>query len=99
MHDSRTDKGVPLGQTIIHTLGYADDVALIDRGDALGISRATERVTAIAVGSKADADMSISIPKTKVMHVRSQDQITSTTTDEARKICKFTWLSPLEINM
>ena len=90
MHDSRADKGVPLGQMIIHTLGYADDVGLLDRGDAAGIARATERVTAIAVGSKADADMSISIPKTKVMHVRSQDQITSTTKDEARKICKFT---------
>ena len=89
-HDSRTDKGVPLGQTIIHTLGYADDVALIDGGDAQGVARASERVSAIAEGSEVDADMCINIDKTKVMHVRSQDQITSTTTEEARKTCKFT---------
>ena len=89
-HDSRTDKGVPLGQTIIHTLGYADDVTLIDGGDSQSVVRASERVSTIDVGSEVDADMYINISKTKAMHVRSQDQVTSTTKEEARKICKFT---------
>ena len=46
-HDKRTDKGVTFGQTIIHTLGYADDAALIDDGDEVGQQIATERVTAV----------------------------------------------------
>ena len=34
--------------------------------------------------------MEISIPKTKVLHVRRQEQITETTASEARAMCKFT---------
>ena len=37
-HDNREDKGVSLIDTIIHTLGYADDAALVDLGDATDIS-------------------------------------------------------------
>ena len=44
-HDARTDKGVTLGQTIIHTLGYADDAALVDDGTAQGVRRATYLAT------------------------------------------------------
>ena len=81
IHDARTDKGVPLGRTIIHTLAYADDAALIDDGDEQGVQRAMERVTAIAAGSRKDADMEISKPKTKVMHVRAQDEVSATTAE------------------
>lgn len=90
IHDQIEDKGVPLADVIIHTLGYADDAALIDRGDDEGIARATERVTSIAAGSRADADMEISITKTKALHVREQSAVTPTTDDEAKKVCKFT---------
>ena len=83
------DKGVSLGETLVHTLGYADDIALIDRGDATGVLVASARATAIAIGSKQDADMSISIPKTKSMHVRAQDPISATTDAEASEVCKF----------
>ena len=72
-------------------MGYSDDAALIDYGDALGIARATERLSAIARGSRIDAYMTISIPKakTKAMHVRAQEPITATSNTEASKVCKF----------
>ena len=89
LHDVRRDKGVMLGQTIIHTLGYADDAALLDVGDEAGIARATDRITTIAAGSRASADMEISKSKTKVLHVRDQDKISATTADEAKAVCKF----------
>ena len=89
-HDSRRDKGVTLGQAIIHTLGYADDAALVDKGDDEGICTATERLNEVATGSENDADMKINKNKTKVMHVRAQDPITETTSEEATQVCKFT---------
>ena len=88
-HDNRVDKGVSLLSTIIHTLGYADDAALVDLGDPAGVIRATERLTKIAQGSLKDADMQIKIEKTKGMHIRKQDAITDTTSVEAQQVCKF----------
>ena len=88
-HDNRPDKGVSLLGTILHTLGYADDAALLDLGDAAGIIKATERLTRIARGSSEDADMKIKIEKTKGLHVRRQDPITSTTPEEAKRVCEF----------
>ena len=90
LHDTTLHKGVSLGDTIIHILGYADDAALIDFGDSEGLKIAEERVSAIAKGSREDADMLISIPKTKVLHVRAQESVTATTGDEVRAITKFT---------
>ena len=87
-HDAIAGKGASLGSTTLHSLGYADDVALIDQGDQVGIQRATARVTGIANGSRDDTDMEISVPKTKVLHVRRQDSVSSTTSDEAKKVCK-----------
>ena len=55
-HDNRSDKRVSLG-TILHTLGYADDAALVDIGDAAGVIRATERLSRITTGSLEDTDM------------------------------------------
>ena len=83
-------KGVPLGAVLVHTLGYADDAALIDLGDGDGIELASARVTSIDAGSKKDADMVISIKKTKVLHVREQEKTTTTSQVEAVKVCKFT---------
>ena len=88
-HDARTNKGIEFGNTKIHTLGYADDAALID--SSLEIS--TSRVTTIAQGSERDADMVISIPKTEVMHVCEQGEVSKTTQEEAKKICKFKCLN------
>ena len=56
---------VPLGHTIIHTLGYADDVALTDLGDTGGNQRTAEMVSCVSEGSKKDADMRLRAGKTK----------------------------------
>ena len=73
----------------VHTLGYADDIALIDEGNAADIVRASERVSLIAFGSREDADMIISIPKTKVLHVAQQTALAKVTSTEAEQQCKF----------
>ena len=85
LHDRHPQRGVKLGPNTIHTLGYADDAALLDYDS----DTATERVTAIARGSEIDADMVISVDKTKTMKVSKQGPVTKTTTDEAKKVCKF----------
>ena len=87
-HDKQPE-GVSLMDTIISTLGYADDLGLLNYGDEQGIQKATERITAISIGSREDADMKVSLPKTKVLHVRRQDPITSTTNNEAIAQCKY----------
>ena len=55
---------------------------------------ATARVSAIAQGSRSDADMEISIDKTKVMHVCPQGKVTATTATEAKKVCKHKCTHP-----
>ena len=87
--DARVDKGVPLADVILHTLGYADDVALIEYGDDEGTNRLSERVTAIKTGSKILADMDVNISKTKNLHVRKQEAVSKTTQAEARARCNF----------
>ena len=59
MHDTAHSKGVNLGGSRIHTLGYADDLTLTDNGNgnATGIASASERATSIAAGSRERADM------------------------------------------
>ena len=42
MHDTSPQKGVSLGSTRIHTLGYADDLVLTDKGDTTGMHRNSE---------------------------------------------------------
>ena len=88
-HDTLTNKGVSFGSVTVHTLGYADDAALLDKNRDV----ATARVTAIAQGSMRDADMEISISKTKDMHVCRQGKVTKTTPAEAIKTCKFKCLN------
>ena len=89
MHDTVEDKGITLADTVIHTLGYADDVALIEYGEEKGIKNLSTRLTNIAEGSKKDADMSISIEKTKTLHVREQDPVSKTRAEEAAEVCKY----------
>ena len=87
--DTRQDKGIPFMDIMLHTLGYADDLALLEEGDATGVSRLSDRVTKVSKGSRKVADMCISIPKTMTLHVRVQDEVSKTTAAEAKKICKF----------
>ena len=88
-YDSRSDKGVSFAQVLLHTLGYADDVAIIEYGNETGVTRLSERVTAIAQGSKASADMDVNVSKTKSLHVRRQEAVSKTSEEEARAKCKF----------
>ena len=84
MHDRHQSKGVDFNQIRVHTLGYADDAALLDYDDCV----ASQRVTDIAQGSEADADMQISVAKTKTMHVCAQGEVSKTTNAEAEEVCK-----------
>ena len=85
-HDAVAEKGTEFGGRNLHTLGYADDAALIDTD----LHVATTRVTSIATGSKRDADMEISISKTEVMQVREQGRIAPATPAEAAAVCTYT---------
>ena len=75
---------------LTHILGYADDAVILEDGTPRGINQINTRVNAIAKGSKEDADMILNSDKTEVMYVRSQDEVTPTTVEEAREVCKFT---------
>ena len=68
------------------TLGYADDAALLDEDKAI----ASKRVSAIAQGSECEADMTINIDKTEVMHVKEQGRVEALTAEEAKGVCKYT---------
>ena len=90
-HDTHEGKGVQLGDQLVHTLGYADDAALLDNN----IQVASRRVNAIASGSKADADMCINVGKTEFMHVRKQDDVPAATKQECKAVAKFVETAPV----
>ena len=52
-------------------LEYADDVGLLD----WRATEASERVSALASGSRASASMEMSAPKSKGMHVRVRERL------------------------
>ena len=58
-YDDDAAKGVPFVNSVLHTLGYADDVGLIDVDNTEGCQRTSERVLRIVVGSRDDAGMDI----------------------------------------
>lgn len=89
-YDSDSRRGVTLADSLIHTLGYADDAALTEDGEEEGIQRLAERVTSITSGSRAGADMDINLDKTKTLHVRRQDAVSKTANAEADEVCAFT---------
>ena len=89
MHDSSPDKGVTLAESVVHTLAYADDIALANDGDNTGIVKLSERISSVSAGARNDGDMDVSIRKTKALHVRQQDEVTPTTSEEAKQVCKF----------
>ena len=83
------EKGIIIGKLIVHLLGYADDVAVMDSGSKEGILRLSIRVISICQGSREDADMDLSTEKTFCLHVKRQDEISPMTPEEARAQCKF----------
>ena len=89
-YDNTPGKGVPFGEARLHTLGYADDAALIDEST----STASNRVSSIAAGSKDAADMEINISKTECMHVKRQQRVATPIQAEAEKVCEHKCNNP-----
>ena len=91
-HDS-TGTGVTVGkppfQVTIRALEYADDAGLLDKSAEV----ATPRVTTIAQGSRSDAAMEISVPKTKAMHIHEKARVSETTEEEIAAM-KFEHICP-----
>ena len=89
IHDDQP-VGVSLGDTMMYTLGDVDDLTtLVESADPTDIQRSSHRVTQIFVGSEADTDMSVSCPKTNVLHVQSQDPVSVTSIREVVTVCKY----------
>ena len=68
----------PPYEVTISDLEYADDAALLDDDTP----QASDRVTAISTGSRRDASMEISKPKTKAMHIHKKVSVSATTEAE-----------------
>ena len=68
----------PPHKVTIRVLEYADDAGLLD----IPTSDASTRITSIAQGSKLDAAMEISVPKTKVMHIHKPVRFSETTEED-----------------
>ncbi len=81
IHDlpnSGVEVGTPPYNVRVSSLEYADDAALLDET----VDKASQRLSAIASGSRNDAAMDISIPKTKAMHIHKQVRVSKTQTHE-----------------
>jgi len=81
LHDipgSGVTVGDPPHQVTVSSLEYADDAGLIDDN----ATKASIRVTAIATGSRQDAAMEISKPKTKALHIHRSNPVSQTTEQE-----------------
>ena len=80
-HDS-PNAGITLGSdphsVHVSSLEYADDAGLVDEDTSI----ASARISSIAKGSREDAAMVISIPKTKTMHVHPTVKVSNTTDEE-----------------
>jgi len=78
----QTDAGITLG-TPPHTvkvsgLEYADDAGLLDDN----ASAASIRISEISRGSREDAAMDISVPKTKSMHIHKTTAVSESTEEQ-----------------
>ena len=70
--------GIPPHEVNISGLEYADDAGLFDINE----QNASERVSSISIGSRREASMIISIPKTKAMHIHRKVKISDTTEND-----------------
>ena len=80
-HESPT-AGITLGSTPyevkVSSLEYADDAGLLDDN----VADASARMSAISRGSREDAAMIISIPKTKTLHIHKTVEVSGTSEEE-----------------
>ena len=74
--------GPSLGDVTASKLEYADDVGLLDWTAA----EASERVSALARGSRTSASMEMSAPKSKGMHVHTRERLPVSTEEEVEAL-------------
>ena len=74
--------GKPPYEVEIDDLEYADDAGLLDEDT----TQASQRVSSISSGSKKDASMEISIPKTKALHIHKKVCVSETTEAEIAEL-------------
>lgn len=63
---------------IVHTLGYADNLGLVDKDSESRAGFISKRATRIAEGSRKYTDMFVSLLKTNILHVCKQEKVTKT---------------------
>ena len=76
--------GPSLGDVTASKLEYADDIGLLDWTAA----DASERVSALARGSRTSASMEMSAPLSKGMHVHTQERLPVSTEMEVEALDK-----------
>ena len=76
--DAGITVGVAPNQVTIRALEYADDAGFLDDG----IDMSSARLTSVSRGSREEAAMVISVPKTKAMHIHKTVSVSDTTEDE-----------------
>ena len=74
--------GPSLGDVTATKLEYADDVGLLD----WTATEASERVSALASGSRTSASMEMSVPKSKGMHVHVRERLPVSTEVEVKAL-------------
>ena len=74
--------GPSLGDVTASKLDYADDVGLLD----WTATEASERVSALASGSRTSASMEMSAPKSKGMHVHVRERLPVSTEVEVKAL-------------
>ena len=78
--------GVTVGsdpyKVTVKALEYADDTSLLDDNTAC----TSERLSSIARGSREEASMIISVPKTKGMHIHKTADVSETTEEEVQAL-------------
>ena len=82
-HGGTAENGIQLTpELILNDLEYADDAGLADKNVELG----SPRITNLDTKANEEAGMSISVPKTKVQHIREKPSVSETTEDDIKNL-------------
>ena len=82
-HGGNQDNGIRLTPNLVLTdLEYADDAGLADTD----VGVASTRITNLNTKAEKEAGMSISVPKTKVQHIRRKPSVSETTEEDIKNL-------------
>ena len=82
-HGGTAENGIQLTpDLILNDLEYADDAGLADKNVELG----SPRITNLDSKANEEAGMSISVPKTKVQHIREKPSVSETTESDIENL-------------